>query len=80
MRKSTIGDRRSKFLESIDVSPIDQDAFTIEEICEAKGIDRFAAEALARDNVQMGSWEKVRKRGKQRMQSAYRLKESRTTN
>lgn len=67
-------DKRSQFLNSIPGNIIDQEAFTIEEICELKNLDRYRAEELSRDNVRMGSWERVKKRGKCRLQAAYRLK------
>ena len=72
-RKLTREDRRTKFLSSIKGYDVDQEAFTIDEICELKGISRAIATKLAQDNLTMGNWERVWKKGKNRLQFAYRI-------
>ena len=68
----TIADQRNRFLDSIPGRIIDENAFTIDEICAVKNIDRCQAAELAKDNLKMGTWEMVFKKGKTRLQRAYR--------
>ena len=73
-KRSTIEDRRSKFLDSIERVEIDNEAFTIKEIMELKNLKRWSVQELVRDNLAMGTWEQVQKQGPTRFQTAYRLK------
>jgi hypothetical protein len=68
-------DRRSKFLESVKIKELDQESFTLNEICELKGVDKNQAQLLIESNLAMGTWEQVFKRGPTRIQKSYRLKE-----
>ena len=72
-KRSTKTDRRSEFINSIKLKELDPEAFTRGDIMNAKGIDRNLVERLIEDNLAMGAWEQVWKKGPTRIQKAYRL-------
>lgn len=75
-KKSTTGDRHSRFFDGISKREVDPSSFTVDEIMDRTGRTRAQVKMLVHDNLAMGNWEQVYKRGDTRIQKSYRLKEA----